>query len=138
MGARSRSWHHVNTVRKRAVRKRRHHLTKRFFLTVAGHPERLKSMRLLVALGSSSIPIDVSRAVEDQLDEEGKASPHDPDKKMEDDYGYTTDSMDGFLTAVSKRLAKAGHDFSYNNAFITEALSSKLHELKQHITDKTS
>ena len=138
MASRTRSWHHVNNRRKRSNRHRRRHLTKRFFLSLAGQPERLASMRLLVALGSSSIPIDVSHAVENQLDEEGKASPHDPDKKMEDDYGYTTDSMDGFLTAVSKRLADEGHDFKYNNSFITDALKSKLHEMKQLITDKTS
>jgi len=137
MTSRTRSWRQANARRTRTAKLRHRRLVKDFFRSNAADAERATLARGLAALGSSSIPLDVSRAVEDQLVEEGKPSPHDPDKTMEDDYGYSTDSMDGFLTAVSKRLKNEGHDFGYDTPFIKKALGAKLHELKQLITDRT-
>lgn len=137
MRKRVRSWHHVHTHKKRVAGRRHHRLLTRFFASPKSRSNLFQVRALVRALGSS-IAIDVDDAVEAQLDTEHKPSPRDPDKEMEGGYGYTTDTMDGFLTAVAKRLAQEGHSFRYDNPFIQTALTAKLRELKVKITSKTT
>ena len=79
----------------------------------------------------------VSEDVETQLEVDGHKSPHKQDGKMGDDYGYQSQQMDGFLTAVAKRLMKRGYDFSYRKPFIQKALDATLLEIKVLIAGKT-
>lgn len=137
MGKRIRSWHHVQTHKKRVKGRRHHFLLTRFFANPNSRSNLFQVSALVRTLGSS-IAIDVDDAVEAQLDTEHRPSPHDPNKEMEGGYGYATDNMDGFLTAVAKRLAQEGHSFRYDNSFIQTALKANLRELKVKITSKTT
>jgi hypothetical protein len=136
MNKRTHSWRHVHQRGKRsAIQDRRGPATESFNADLG--EVSLEGSQQAAGGSRASIPGDVDDAVEAQLVKQNRPAPHDPDKVMEDDYGFDPESMDGFLTAVKKRLAARGHRFSYDNPFVNTALKAKLFDLKVKIQGKT-
>jgi hypothetical protein len=77
-------------------------------------------------------------AMSDQLHADGH--PLNPAKVMGTDYGYTSDSMQGFLGGIHGRLA--WHDpkyrFDFDTAFGDAAVALTVGELTGKINDKTT
>lgn len=77
---------------------------------------------------------DVHVACRDQLDEDGRRQPHDPNGKMDDDYQYL--DIDGFLTAVRLRLAARGRTFGFDHPWAVKHRSDTLIALQTAIAGK--
>ena len=77
---------------------------------------------------------DVHVACRDQLTRDGRRPPHDPSGTMDKHYRYQ--DIDGYLTAVRRRLADKNRQFDFDHAWAIDHLSDELIELEGAIVGK--